>query len=116
MRALLITCLLFICSTTVRAQFIKPLPPSTLDSLSTEISFIPNNFLSYSLEVNIPENSTFDQKFDKTLRVTGRLLKDILLRNKFDGTGFYPYTSRLNVDTYTVTQYNSLYRNYPFSY
>ncbi|HBX65946.1 MAG TPA: hypothetical protein DEG32_07215, partial [Balneolaceae bacterium] len=78
-------------------------------------SFIPNDYLSFHPDYTVSTSFQENYKFSKALKTTGWLLKDILLRNKFDGTGFYPHTSRLNVDTYTVTEYNSLYRNYPFS-
>jgi len=117
MRALSVIFLIAICTAYAHAQILYS--PSTLssDSLSTtEISFIPNDFLGFHSDQTFSADFQQSDKLSKALKTTGWLLKDILLRNKFDGTGYYPHSSRLNVDTYTVTQYNSLYRNYPFSY
>jgi hypothetical protein len=116
MKALSITCLLVFCSTSIQAQLKQPLSSSNTDSLPAEFSFIPNNFLANNLEFDVPTNSTFSPKFKKTLKTTGWLIKDVLLRNKFDGTGFYPHTSMLYMDTQSVTEYNSIYHNYPFSF
>lgn len=88
-------------------------PPTQVpDSTLNVLTFMPADFQSFLSESKATHQPGTPNSKNKSLVVTGWLLKHLVLKNTFDDFDSYPPVTMADFDTRTVSEYVGLYRTY----